>query len=398
VRTEHLVESTPALLQLTDAEVDGLSQAGRSLASNAAWWGGDGPVERSVIHCQPAAAGRWTIRVQDAIGVVSVGTTQLVIHPKIPLDHLLLLFSESLQSPRLAEQRASVAPAASFWEIVARWFVAATQRVLRRDLSRDYQECSETLRLARGTIRHLPTTRAVLAGRLEISCTFDDFTIDTPLNRVLAAASRAITASMALPDEVRRDASRLLAHMRDVGPLRPWDLRHAPDRRTSHYGDAVVLASHVLRNVGRSVSGGDQASWTFLVRTPELVEAGVRAILRRSLHPTAVYKRGRRLKDTNLTITPDLVFGDAVAIGDIKYKVATDGWSRADLYEVVAFAEEFRTHKAALVFFGRAQAPCCLTVGDISVHRLLWDLGARADEASLGLGRAVRTWLDLAAN
>ncbi len=94
-RIEHLVESREAELRLSDSEAAALMAAGHNLASDRAWFGLQPPQDRTVIRCvrgnRPES---WVVRVQDAVGVIGVGQLQLVVEPKIPIDHLLFLFSK----------------------------------------------------------------------------------------------------------------------------------------------------------------------------------------------------------------------------------------------------------------------------------------------------------------
>ena len=96
VNLHTLEESSDEVLALSEEEARGLSRVGRKLASNEKWWSGtaESAVERTIIKCA-ADSGGWRVRVQDAVGAVSAAGAQIVVHPKIPLDHLLYLFERS---------------------------------------------------------------------------------------------------------------------------------------------------------------------------------------------------------------------------------------------------------------------------------------------------------------
>ncbi|MGI8534070.1 MAG: 5-methylcytosine restriction system specificity protein McrC, partial [Candidatus Limnocylindrales bacterium] len=293
MRTETLVESQDTVLALEPGEAEALRSLGLRLASKKAWWGDDGDgIDKatSVIRVRPVGDGHWSVRVSDAVGLVSIGSLQLLVGPKIPTPHMLYLFARSGAFPRLDEQAGEVSAADSLWELVATWFVRAFERLLRRDLVRDYEEMTDDLRAARGRIEPGPTTTLFYGGRPELACRFDEFGYDTPLNRVLRAATRIVVASPLLRPEFRRAARRLEDHLADVGELRPDDLLATTDRRTGHYADAVALARSLLRSTGRSLSAGGAAAWTFLIRTPEMVEAGIRAVLAERLGARMVRK------------------------------------------------------------------------------------------------------------
>jgi 5-methylcytosine-specific restriction enzyme subunit McrC len=111
------------------------------------------------------------------------------------------------------------------------------------------------------------------------------------------------------------------------------------DRLTHRYSDAVAFAKVLLRGGGIQIAAGEMHGWCFLIRTPDLIEAGIRAVLQGALTPKwSLKKKGRSIAGTGLTLSPDLVFDDGLAIGDVKYKEFDDEWSRADLYQSVAFA------------------------------------------------------------
>ena len=378
MRSLHLVESRPTVLAITDAEADALSRAGNRLASDRRWWGDEVPTaDRTVISCVQVDNGQWSVTVRDAIGLVVVESSlQLTVAPKIPMAHLLYLAERAKYVPRLDPQRATKKKAESLWELVAEWFVGALEGLMRRDFLRDYEEVLDESPAARGLIRPLDTAVAFYNGRLVMVCEFDEFGFDTPLNRVLRAAMALVVSSPYLRAPLRDSARRLLWRMDEVGSLRSDDLRVRPDRRSAHYADALILARHVLQGAGRSLEHGVEPVWTFLIRTPTLVEEGILQVLT-ACSSVRVMKRGLQLQGSTLTVNPDLVFEEGpnvVAVGDVKYKIASEEWRRGDLYQVVAFGTAYRVSQAALCDFlvgdGIALQP--VAVGDLKVHHFAW--------------------------
>lgn len=397
-----LIESTSAPLPITDDQAAALQEMGSRLASKLAWWGDspddeDEPAEpRSVIRCHRAPSG-WVVRVADAIGLIATGDVQLIVQPKIPQSHLLYLLAESEEVPRLQPSVGALESGASFWELICRWFVSAAQRVLRRDLARDYETRREVLTVVRGHVDPLQTTRDLLRGRIAIHCEFDDFTANTALNRLLREASRLVAASPVLPWDLRRAALGVSIRMDEVDDLHPGDILAVPDRRTSYYGDAITLAKQIIRGVDRRLAYGTNKSWTFLFRTPEAVEAGVRKVLARAF-PGRVKKKGITLAPSSLTLNPDLVFDDGSEVADVKYKINRPSWRRSDLYEVVAFATGFGASRSAIIGFGSTSLPepPSLTVGTVEVRHFTWptDFEIPPTNAGTMLCAAIAAWLD----
>lgn len=385
-------------MSLSEIEAEALSAAGRRLASDKGWWGESETAEdRTVIRCTPQGDGKWSVRVADAVGLLSIGDLQIEVQPKIPALHLLYLFGESGGFPRLDEQMAHAATGLSLWELVATWYLTEVERLLRKDLMRDYHEAGGWLTVIRGRVDPVRTTQALSTGRVEALCQYEEFGANTSLNRVLLAAARQVSRSTSLPWADRRRALSVMARMNEVTALRPGDLHARTDRRTAYYGNALALAHHILTDQGRTIGAGAHYARTFLIRTPEMVEEGIRRILQRSLGDRwQIEKRGRQLVGSTMSFNPDLVVDDGLAVADVKYKWTTNEWVRADLYQIVAFAAEYRTQVAAVIGFGRSDSERRpIQVGSIRVDPLDWNASETVSpqEAGERLTHDVEGWL-----
>lgn len=390
MRVERLVESRSAVLELSLEEASGLTAVGRRLASQEQ--------QRSVIECEPYGHGRWSVRVPNAVGVVRVGALHVVVEPKIPLPHLLHLFERSGAFPRVDENLADLSTAESLWPLVAAWYLAVLERLLRSGLSSGYQLTSEELPASRGRIMVGATSRAFYKGRVTMECEYEDFDVDTALNRVLKAAAIAVSGSAALAWDLRRRARRAMNHMEGVGRLLLPDLVDArAERHTSRYALPLQLARHVLAATGRGIDVGDEHGWAFLIRTPEMVEEGLRRIALDALHDrTDVSKRTWFLTGSHHSLTPDLVFGRQ-AVGDVKYKMWAGDWDRGDLYQLVAFATGFGVSDAIRVGFSSTDHGSSLVrVGPVQLAVCDWlcDAETSPDEAERALGTRLRAWWD----
>ena len=398
MRRETLVESRTRLMQMRQEDALELQAVGRRLASNATWWGSElGPVDRTVLHCTPHEPGQWSVRVNDAVGIIATSRLQLVVEPKIPTLHLLHLFGESGRFPRLDTHRVHASMSESLWTLVAEWFVAAMELVLRRGLMRDYHETTESSRFIRGRLDVPDATRAYYGGRTSFLCHFEEFGFDTALNRELKSASRVVQTSQLLKPDLRRRASGITSRLDEVEDLRPTDLRATTTRKTQHYGDAYLLAQHVIRSSGRYLSHGDSASWAFLIRTPEMVEDGLLKVLSDQCKEWSLYKRGIQLSGSSMTLNPDIVVEGGIAVADVKYKIAKTDWNRGDLYQVVTFATGYRTLFGAVVDFREPDTPQLpsVQVGETSVVQLSWpaDPLLHPDVAASRLARSFSMWL-----
>lgn len=401
VRILTVRESRPENVELSEREATGLIEAGRALAADSAWWGATEPnPERTVVRCVRLSGTLWRLTVLDAVGTIVVGRSlQVVVQPKIPIDHLLYLFSLSQRTPRIHSGRGGLAASsASMWDLIAEWFVSSAEVLLRRGLLRDYGEIERDLPVARGTVLALPTAQAIYSGRLTMACRFDRFGLNSALNRTVKYAARIVCRSEVLKNSLRRRAYRVVVTMDEVGEFASGDEHVVTDRRTAAYADCVSLAKHVIRDSGRSFVAGAEVVWTFLLRTPPLVEEGIREVLRESAGELTSAKRKRQLPGSNVTLNPDIVVADDQihAIADVKYKLSGSDWKRNDLYQVVAFACGFEVRHAALIEFvpPGGVTLAMVPVGQVRVRHFGWsaDDTVMAEDAAAALRQKFGQW------
>lgn len=399
IRTVVLTESTSQVLELSLPEAQLLTAMGKALASDKTWWGeddGDEEPRRSVISCVSLGTTKYKVIVNDAIGVIGLRSLQLVVRPKIPLRHFVYLLEASGEVPRGCAERGSVESDEAFFELVIQWFVESTERLLRLGLDRDYERTTASLPFAKGRIHAITTARSVLAGRPVIRCDYDVFSEDTSLNRVLKAAALCTLGAPRLPARLRRRARSICQRLDLAGPVRTNDLRVRPDARTKHYQDSHQLALMILRSMGIRPSVGRQSVWTFLFRTPDAVEEGIRDALTRHLDSTwKVAKRGKRLVGSHKrTLQPDLVFGDEVAVGDVKYRVTNGEISRSHLNQATTFATGYNAMQAVVVGFGSVPVGEQVQVGNIRVDGMNWDISQHDPKvAAAALATQINCWL-----
>ncbi len=395
-RYEWLVESKGKPIELSAEEQSLLEATGRQLARGTGRFGEEIPAsEASVLQCTRVDAAHCLVRVADAVGVIALPTLQLEVRPKIPQNHLLYLLGRASYLPRLGTNEAHLGEASSLFELIAHWFLVGLERLLKQGLARGYRPETAELTVPRGRISPLPTGRLFYRGRLSVVADYEEFDFDTALNRTLLYAARLLLSNTDLPGRLRRRARRVAARMDGVGEWHAADRHAAIERRTANYADPILLAKTVIDNVGRHLLEGQGKVWTFLIRTPEAVEEGLRAGLRDYL-PSSLRKRSLAVPG-GITLNPDLVFGEGAAIGDVKYKLGGAEWNRSDLYEVVAFAAGFCCERAVILNFRRGsdEGLPAVRLGDIEVTELAWHVATGwSPEASLArLAADLGNWL-----
>ena len=382
VRTEFVTESKATPIELELEEVEALRRLGRSLASKSVRPGyeqEEEDSERTVIRCTRLDKEGWyNVKVADAVGVIGVlGRLQIEVKPKIPLSHLIYLMAEAKELPRVDEQKAQVDLGHNLLELIARWYVKAAERLLRRGLIKDYSPRHDFLAAKRGRLDTAKTARAYYSGRIGLECEFDEFDTDTPLNRVVREGASVVVRNPSLSREIRGEARRILNRMDGVSPIQVGDLRAQTDRRAGHYQPAFPLAKQLIRAESRSLRGGARDTWSFPVRTPDMVETGICNILRAGLAPRWSVEKGfAATKGAKVSFNPDLDFGGGLADGDVKYKLQGVDWNRSDLNQIVTFVAAYGCQHGAVFGFREVdKSPLPrLGVGNQEIESITWTI------------------------
>jgi 5-methylcytosine-specific restriction enzyme subunit McrC len=404
---EHRIGERPAdykILEIPDEDAIALQAVVDRLQSTSEDWrqeelseleGEQSTTGTGRIALTKVQDGRWKVEAHHVIGVIHAGATTIEFFPKIPLEHLMYFAEAAEVFPKSARAWTPSSSASSLRELVTYWFIEEVERLLTVGLARDYVEQVITGETWGGTLDVLYVTDRYYQGAVQPRVTTDLFSVDSPLNRVLrAAVARVASAGVTHSHRARR----MLGAFAGVGPLRSTDLRTKPARNTKHYRDAWRLATQVLGSVGRSAQSGQIDGWSFVLSTPDLVERGIRTILQEDL---GVSTSRQIFGEGQATFSPDLVFGDGIAVGDVKYKVSNDtDWTswRSDLYQSLAFATAARVHSAVIVRFSEAPiAVQPVESGDYSVAQLVWPVGSAESPiapivARDQLGRAAAQW------
>lgn len=391
------LESAPLELDLTAGQLAALRALGRELAANSTWWGSSERADRTVIDIRPLSGDRYSIVFRDVVGVVRVGDTQIRVRPKIPEAHFAHIVRRCDIAPRTARADALLTADADFTDLLATWCVSEAERLLKKGLRVDYSEFVDELEEVRGRLVVIETALAVQQGKRTAVCEFEELSEDAAINRVLKAACMAIATQRKFATQLRRRAYRVVARMGQVGRLKAADRFVRVTQLTYAYTRALPLAKLVLEGFGVSSRIGKVAGAAFLVRTPELIESGLRNIISEAVVGARVSKNRLYLGASGASLNPDIVVDDGLAIGDVKYKYVNADWHRPSLYQIVAFATGFRSSDAAIIGFSSSSSkvPSPLQVGDVRAVTIPWvassDLSPPESEA--WFKGAVASWV-----
>ncbi len=402
-----IAEQTPTLLEdLRDDEAAALQNLGLELryGTPQVLPEDDDNVEHVVqasaieLTRRPGERG-WRILVRNAVGLIGVNDRQIVVEPKIPLEHFTFLDSLGSDSAhlRLADRAVNAESAGSYLASVWIAFLNAVAIALQADLHHDYEEHRSELTYIRGTLDVRRTTLNLARGVLRFPAIYDDLTVDNPTNRQLLAAcrriagdSRAIASSglghadspqLAIYQRIEQRARRAAYQLSQASELRPEDLTLPSPRLAPYQRHALELARHVLGGVGRTVRFGRESASCFLYPTYPVIESGIRQLLNKSLAANFSVNKGSRAV-AGLSFTPDLVFQthwgqkySIVATGDVKYRLRDDDWPRSVLEQAVVFAEVFEARHGLFIDFhvgSSARETRSVCIRGRTYHRISW--------------------------
>ncbi|CUH81954.1 McrC family protein [Tropicibacter naphthalenivorans] len=334
--------------------------------------------------------GRRKLRAQQVVGVLATKSATLEILPKIDRDdggaraeliHMLAVVQGlDLSTLDLAGMDAQNH---SLLELLMALFAADLLKQLRRGAPHRYNEQDDDLRALRGSL-NVVRQFSTLAGRQDrLACRFDERTNDTPVNRLLRAAT-VLLLRLTARQETRKTLTEALIHLDGAGPLPRGPIKFPNfDRSTARFAPLCRRAKLFLDHHFQTTSSGHAAGIALLFRMNVLFEEWVTVLLRRHLTPqgwqvqpqaggqSALFRDGTGV----FAMRPDLVlrrarntFGDREThVLDTKWKRLDGpgdpkrGVSQSDVYQMLAYRDAWKADSVTLIY---------PTNGALSIDRL----------------------------
>jgi 5-methylcytosine-specific restriction enzyme subunit McrC len=398
IRYCEIRESEFTIVELDEIQLAHLRQLSKDLAGSKSFWGSpDDLPDSRIIEIRPFEAGKYEVKVHNAIGTIVTPGLTILVKPKIPMEHFVFIASRAFSvSARKSKDKTALATGLAFHTLVCTWFLSEIETILSGGLARDYVTKNEDLSMVRGSIDLKSTTLNWLRGRVAVTSTFDEYSEDMIANRILKKALKVISRSVGMEASVMSRSNVLLRHFSGVGDLASSD---KPDTRNLHksYVDALELAVEVIGGQGRTIGRGSNLSKTFLFKTPDLIESGITTILNSAKFGEKVEKRGKVLLPSRVSVNPDLIIGNVPFTGDVKYKIQHGEWNRNDLGQAVLFATAFSSPRSLVVSFVEsiADQPEFVPVGPIGVTAISWLFGEgwTAEESAKDFIGRYESWL-----
>ena len=331
-----------------------------------------------------ARAGQW-------VGVVQVPGLVLELLPKIDTppghgddaldlarDNLLVMLAEAGQIPLRARDLAALSTRRSpLHETLVALFAQRMVSELSKGPHRAYVAETDDLRAMRGKLLVGKHVVRNAARRERFTCSYEEFSIDTALGRVLRATCRALmeTAAHGTTREALGRCLALLDDVSDVPDGRVWLDRVVLDRRSERFGDLLAFCRLVLEQQAPTSRSGAATTFSLLFDMDRVFEGFVAGFLRRKVMPRfeevqlRVQGQGARApllrterNQGALFLKPDLLLTTrgsrvAQAVLDTKWKrlgAMTQrkqaGLGAADLYQMFAYTRRYDVARTVLLF------------------------------------------------
>lgn len=315
----------------------------------------------------PIGDGEWRVSAVRKVGVMRVGSVELRIEPKVPLDRLFFVLSRTLGWDAWLDEDAQLSSVDDLYPAIAALFARSAERVLDRGIIRDYREtrASEPQIRGRWLISEQIRTRQGLPLPAEI--VFDDFTVDVDENRMLRSASQRLLRLAGTSAELRRRLRRVESALSGASSL----VRGTPvptpafTRRNAHYRDAVGLAKLILEGASLDHGVATVSAAGFLLNVATLFEQFIAVELTRAAGAAGGTIQAQRSDHLDhgaqVVIRPDLVWlddGVVAAVFDAKYKADRNGrHPNADIYQMLAYCVRHGLRAGHLVYAAGNEEP-----------------------------------------
>lgn len=312
----------------------------------------------------------WELRPLSKVGAVAVSGVEVHVAPKVPIDRVVFLLEYSLGSVGWQVPPVHVGVAPDLLLAIVEVFEREASRALQQGVLQGYRTVEETATVVRGRVLHAEQLRHRFGLPLPVDVRFDDFSVDTPENRLLRAAVGIARRLPGVSGALRHRLLRLDAQLDGVtrvaprSVLEPW----FPTRLNARMLPALRLAEVIWRSSSFEAGDDDLAVSGFVIDMAKVFEDFVCTALGRAL----VGRAGGSVKTQDpwaldvagaVGMKPDLVWyadpdhvsgagrGRPTAVVDAKYKAEKPaGFPNADVYQMLAYCTRLGLPMGWLVY------------------------------------------------
>lgn len=232
-----------------------------------------------------------SLLIMHYVGFVARGKTRLQILPKIYADRgaispgeekkesvmlllRLLSYSGYLDYKEIPDPQSIEACKDDLFEIFIKIFASRFLNVFKKNIHRSYEAYEENEQFIKGKILFHETILNNFSRKDRHYVRYDEFTIDTLLNRILKTVIIRLMSQTML-GENKKELKRALNHLEDVASVELYKGifdRVVFNRMTDMYQPILSMAKLLYNNRQPGFSEGDENTFTFLVPLNKLFE------------------------------------------------------------------------------------------------------------------------------
>ncbi|CAM4490028.1 5-methylcytosine-specific restriction enzyme subunit McrC [Paenibacillus endophyticus] len=246
----------------------------------------------------------------------------------------------------------------NLFEIIAYLFTSKLSVELRKGLVRSYRREHGDLQLVKGKIDIQRQVRRESMMQPGVSCVYDEFEVNNPLNQVLKAGLQ-IVRSRSMNSSTKKKAMSSLTIMDEVDSvliaIEQLDLIGF-DRTNRRYQHSFQLAKLLINRSSPLFSQGGSTNSSILFKMNELFEAYMAYLVRKNWHDVTVHDRSCKLliKEGSergvFQLEPDILVinrqGKQIII-DTKWKMihsdrSRHGVKREDFFQMYAYLTRYK--------------------------------------------------------
>lgn len=329
------------------------------------------------------------VRARNYVGVIAVPAGAVEILPKIDKQGEAgkrraqhnLLYMLSMTRKIVGEDRDLATIGTQKMPLLEQLivlFAARTLSELKRGIDHTYVTQEDNLRCLKGKLLVAQHAVKNALHRERLYCRYENFISDTPINRILKAASRRLlfTSKVASAQKKLREIIFLLDDVTDleVAEHHLDDIHY--NRNTERFQPLINFSLLVLKGMSPAWSQGKEITFSLLFPMEELFEEFIARYIHRHanyfglsrdlIHAQAAGRREwllRREHDSSgkFRLKPDLIidehYGKPRLILDTKWKHllsdaedSKNGVSQADIYQLYAYAHRYECQDNILLF------------------------------------------------
>ncbi|WP_405227231.1 McrC family protein [Lentisalinibacter sediminis] len=313
--------------------------------------------------------GQEQLRVQNYVGVIRLTDgAQIEVLPKVSKRMestaarrlLVKMLIELAESPFFEGNAADLdAHNMPLFELLMRCYLEQVTTIARKGIARDYVSEEDNLVFLRGKLNLTEHIRRNSYNSSRVYCSFDEFDIDRPINRLIKGA--LLIVDRLTKDSTNQQRCRELLFWFDRVPGtsdRNSDFqRLRRDRLAQHYAPAMPLCRLILDSLNPLTRRGENRVVSMLFPMEAVFEAYVTSKIPQQFRDWRVASQvhGKALIEEHrerrmFRLRPDLVLsrGHMRVIADTKWKLIDQanrgeryGISQADVYQLFGYAQKY---------------------------------------------------------